>query len=154
MKKYNYGISALLIVIAGLIIHNSLQMNESVSGTAMGPGVWPMILSVVLIILAVVQIVQNLLNKTGESEESPIDFKSSAMKRIYITAALVVVFAVLLKLLGFYISMAFLLVTVMLLLGEKRPIRLAAIKVGILAFIYVVFVLLLKLNMPVGLLFK
>ena len=154
MKKYNYGISALLIVIAGLIIRNSLQMNESVSGTAMGPGVWPMILSAVMIILAIVQIVQNLLNKTGESQEEPIDFKSSSMKRIYITAALVVVFAVLLKLLGFYISMAFLLVTVMLLLGEKRPVRLAAITVGLLAFIYVVFVLLLKLNMPAGLLFK
>ncbi len=154
MKKYNYGISVLLILIAGLIIHNSLQMNESVSGTAMGPGVWPIILSVVLVLLAVVQIVQTMLGKNHESEENPIDFKSPAMKRIYITAALVVVFAVLLKVLGFYIAMAFLLIAVMYLLGERNPRALVLVPAGILIFIYIVFVVLLKLNMPGGLIFQ
>ena len=49
---------------------------------------------------------------------------------------------------------SFLLSAVMYLLGERNKVKIAAITAGILAFIFVVFVLLLDLKMPAGMLFK
>ena len=154
MKKYNYGISALLILISLLIINNSLTMNAAVSGTAMGPGVWPIILSAIMILLSAVQILQTAFNKKEPGHAEPVEFKSPGMKRIYIAAGLIAVFCALLRLFGFYLSMVFLLSTVMYLLGERNKVKIAAITAGILAFIFVVFVLLLDLKMPAGMLFK
>ena len=154
MKKYNYGISVLLILISLLIISNSLTMNAAVSGTAMGPGVWPIILSAIMILLSVVQILQTIFIKKESEHTEPIKFKSPGMKRIYIATGLIAVFCVLLRLLGFYLSMAFLLSAIMYLLGERNKIKIAVITAGILVFIFVVFVLLLDLKMPAGMLFK
>lgn len=53
MKKYNIGISVVLVLLSVLIIRSSLQSGAAVQGTAMGPGVWPMILGVAMILLSI-----------------------------------------------------------------------------------------------------
>lgn len=152
MKKYNIGISVFLILLSALMIRSSLQSGAAVQGTAMGPGVWPMILSVAMILLSVILIIQTLVRPRPENEEKPIDFRSPGMKRIYILIGLLALFCLLLKLFGFYVAIAYLIPSVMFLLGERRPAMLIGLTVGIIIFIVVVFVLLLKLKMPGGIL--
>lgn len=152
MKKYNIGISALLIVLSVLVIRSSLQSGAAVQGTAMGPGVWPMILSIVMILLSVILMVQTLVRPRPEGEEKPIDFASSGMKRIYILVGLLALFCLLIKLFGFYVAIVYLIPSVMFLLGERRPAMLIGLTVGIVVFIVIVFVVLLQLKMPGGIL--
>lgn len=152
MKKYNIGISALLIVLSVLVIRSSLQSDAAVQGTAMGPGVWPTILSIVMILLSVVLIVQTLVRPRPEGEEKPIDFTSSGMKRIYILIGLLALFCLLIKLFGFYVAIVYLIPSVMFLLGERRPAMLIGLTAGIVVFIVIVFVVLLQLKMPGGIL--
>ena len=154
MKKYNLGMSVILIVISTAMLKQSNTYGSAAKGTAMGSGVWPGILAVTMVILACVLAVETLVQKRDEKETEPIQFCSFGMKRIYVLAGICLVFAVLLQLLGFFPSMIFLVPGVMLLLGEKRPAKLAALTFGILIFVQVVFVMLLGLKLPIGLLFK
>lgn len=152
MKKYNIGISVILILLSALMIRSSLQSGAAVQGTAMGPGVWPMILSVAMILLSVILIIQTLVRPRPEGEEKPIDFRSTGMKRIYILIGLLALFCLLLKLFGFYVAIIYLSPSVMFLLGERRPLVLIGLTAGIVVFIVIVFVVLLQLKMPGGIL--
>ncbi len=154
MKKYDLGVSALLIVLALLMIRSSLTLGAAASGTAMGSGVWPAMLGVLLIVLSVIMAAQAALKKNGAPESAaPFDFRSAGMKRMVILFGILLLFAVLIKLLGFYIAILFLVPAVMRLLGEKRLWMNAALTIGILAFVYLIFVLLLDLKLTGGLLF-
>lgn len=152
MKKYDFGVSALLIVLSLLLIRSSLTLGAAATGTAMGSGVWPAMLGALLIVLSAVLAVQAALKK-GDDEPAPIDFRSAGMKRMYILFGLLLAFVAVLKLLGFYIAVACLIPAVMRLLGEKRLWMDAALTAGMLAFVHLVFVLLLDLKLPGGLLF-
>ncbi len=154
MKKYNLGISALLIAVSAAMLKQSNSYGSAAKGTAMGSGVWPGILAVVMILLSCVLAAETLLQKRREEGAEPIEFRSPRMKRIYILTGICLVFAVLLKLLGFFPSIIFLVPSSMVLLGERRPAVLAALTAGILIFVQVVFVMLLGLKLPAGLLFQ
>ena len=54
MKKYNLGMSVILIVISTAMLKQSNTYGSAAKGTAMGSGVWPGILAVTMIILACV----------------------------------------------------------------------------------------------------
>lgn len=74
------------------------------------------------------------------------------MKRIYILIGLLALFCLLLKLFGFYVAIIYLIPSVMFLLGERRPLVLIGLTAGIVVFIVIVFVMLLQLKMPGGIL--
>lgn len=54
---------------------------------------------------------------------------------------------------GFMIASAFMVPAVMLLMGEKRLPVLAGLTVGVLAAVYIIFSVALKLPLPQGILF-
>ena len=102
MKKYNYGISALLILMSIWILKEANTLGAAAAGTAMGSGVWPSFLAWAMIILSAALIVQTAIDslkhkdreETAE-EQKPIDFKSAGMKRIYILIGYFIIFAIL-----------------------------------------------------------
>lgn len=73
-------------------------------------------------------------------------------------AAVVIVIAVLsvalFSYIGYYISSALFIVAFMLLLGERKPVVLAAVPVGWCVFTYFIFNKLLYISLPVGALFS
>lgn len=152
MKKFNIISAIVFAALGAATIIASQKMGGAVTGTAMGSGVWPTLLGAIMVILSAVLLVQSLLEKApaGEEEQSPIDFTSPGMIRIYKQVALMTVFAVLLKLFGFYIAMLFLIPATLILLGERKPWKIAAITIGALVFVYLVFVVMLNLKLPVG----
>ncbi|MCD7847877.1 MAG: tripartite tricarboxylate transporter TctB family protein [Oscillospiraceae bacterium] len=172
MKKYDIGVSIVLILISIYMVVTASGYNEAVSGTAMGPGVWVIILCVIMIILSAILLLRALFGdklkslmqkKSGTSEasettaeatpEKVFDFKSPGMKRLYIAFGVLAVFVLLLKLFGFYIAVAFLLPATMAIFGERRWWMMLAITAGSLLFIYIVFVLFLSIRLPQGIIF-
>ncbi len=154
MKKYNIFLGLIFIGISAYMILTAQSYNQDVEGTAMGAGVWPTILAVAMIILSLVLIVQSLFLPSQKGEAPLIDYKSPGMKRVYLLFGVLAAFVVLLKLFGFYVAVLGLVPAVMAMLGERRPKYLVGLTVGILVFIYLVFVLALKIKLPKGLILK
>lgn len=145
MKKYNIGISAVLILISAAMFVSASKMPAT--DGAMGAGTWPMILAVLMIILAVLLLVQSLMDCSGT--EGPFHM-GPGLKRVLIGIGILLVFCVLLKFLGFMIASAFMIPAVMRLMGEKRVWMLAAITAGVLLCVYVIFAVALHLPLPQG----
>lgn len=145
MKKYNVGISVVLILISAAMFISASKMPQ-MDGT-MGAGTWPKILAVCMILLAVLLLIQSLRDHTNT--ESPF-VMSPDLKRVLAGIGIMLVFCVLLKFFGFMIASAFMIAAVMALMGERRPLVLIGVTVGVLAFIYVVFAMVLNLPFPKG----
>ncbi len=172
MKKYDIGVSIVLILISIYIIVTASGYNEAVSGTAMGPGVWVIILCVIMIILSVILLLRALFgdklksmtqkkSEATEASEATTEvasekvfyFESPGMKRLYMAFGVLAVFVLLLELFGFYIAVAFLLPATMAIFGERRWWMMLAVTAGSFLFIYLVFVLFLGIRLPQGIIF-
>ena len=72
MKKYNYGISALLILMSIWILKEANTLGAAAAGTAMGSGVWPSFLAWAMIILSAALAVQTTIDslKHKDPEEA------------------------------------------------------------------------------------
>ena len=156
MKKYNIAVSVILILMSAGILLLAKDYGDAVDGTAMGAGVWPSLLAVVLIILCVILILQSLFKKQameGDDAAAAPQFRTPGMKRVCIMALIMAVFCILLKLLGFYPAIVFLMPAVMVLLGERSIPMMVALTAGTLVFVHIVFVVLIGLKLPSGMLF-
>ena len=70
------------------------------------------------------------------------------MKKVYIMLGLLVVFVVLLKIFGMLIALLLLIPAIEWVMGCRSKVMLAALPVGLVAFVYVFFVVIMKLTLP------
>lgn len=145
MKKYNIGISIVLILMSVAMFLSASKM-PSVDGS-MGAGTWPKVLAVCMILLAVLLLIQSLTDRT--QKKAPFTM-GPGLKRVLTGIAIMLVFCVILNFFGFMIASAFMIPAIMILMGERRPFMLIGVTVGVLVFIYVVFAILLNLPLPSG----
>ena len=66
--------------------------------------------------------------------------------------ALIVVYILLIDVLGFFVSTTIFMVGYMLFLKMRKPLTLMLVTLGVDVFVYFLFVMQLKLNLPSGLL--
>lgn len=149
MKKFDIAISAVLMVVAAAMFTAAGDLPE-VDG-AIGAGTWPRALSAALFLLSVLLMLQGLTNHSGSA--SPFDIHSPGFRRVLIGVGIIAVFCVLLKFLGFLLASAFMIPAIMRLMDERRIPVLAGMTAGVLAAIYIIFSLILKLPLPQGSLF-
>ena len=143
MKKYNIGISLVLLAVSVAMFVTASGLPAS-NDASIGPGSWPKVLACLMGFLSI------LVDKSGR--EAP--FKPGAeLKRVCVGIAILAVFCALLYFVGFMIASAFMVPAVMLLMGEKRLPVLAGLTVGVLAAVYIIFSVALKLPLPQGILF-
>lgn len=149
MKKYNIGISLVLLAVSVAMFVTASGLPAS-NDASIGPGSWPKVLACLMGFLSILLLIQSLGDKSGR--EAP--FKPGAeLKRVCIGIAILAVFCALLYFVGFMIASAFMVPAVMLLMGEKRLPVLAGLTVGVLAAVYIIFSVALKLPLPQGILF-
>ncbi len=141
--------SGLFLLLGIAIIITSKEYGDAVAGTAIGSGVWPMILAGFLIFLALVQALKALIGKRSDTE-SPIHFAADGMKRVYLFCGILLVFVALLLLFGFYPAIAVLVILTLLVMGERRIYVIAGLIIGVLVFVWLVFGLFLGLKLPHG----
>ena len=111
--------------------------------------IWPRILAVGLIICSVVLLIQTLFEKnTSESNEAAIDWKSTGMKKVYLTLGFILVFLVLNKIFGMLLALLFFIPAVEWIMGCKSKVMYVAFPLGIVAFIYVFFYLIMSVRLP------
>ena len=151
MKKYGLITSAVVACLAGVFYYLALQFPVSELDD-LGPAFWPKILCVALMGLAVLLAVESI-TKYGK-EDVAVQFIATAwQKTTWKAVGILVLFAVLIKLLGFYPAAALFLPAVLWLFGERNKKVILLMHVGTLDAVYIVFKVLLRVQLPSSMFF-
>lgn len=147
MKKYNYIVSALMIALSGYILYET-GTYEIGQNAQKNPAVWPAFLAISLIALSVVLIIQTAFSRNPEMESFSIDWKGQGMRKVYIMFGFTIGFVIVLKILGLLIALLLLIPAIEWLMGCRSRVMLVALPVGLVAFVYVFFGIIMKLTLP------
>lgn len=104
----------------------------------------------VLIIIMAFMSISLFLNSFRQIEKSILD-ESVSTWEVIITIALIILYVVLVPVIGFFMSTILYLYVQMWILNRNRIILYAVISTGTIAFLYLVFVIFLKIWFPKGL---
>lgn len=147
MKKYNYIVSVLMIALSGYILYET-STYEIGQNAQKNPAVWPAFLAISLIVLSVVLIIQTAFSRNPEMESFSIDWKGQGMRKVYIMFGFTIGFVIVLKILGLLIALLILIPAIEWLMGCRSRVMLVALPVGLVAFVYVFFGIIMKLTLP------
>lgn len=142
----------LIVSILGMMIGASIMMAASefpleFTENGPGPGFWPFALGTALTLAAVVLLGYTLTNKKELSQQM-VALTLPANMRVYMMMGVIVVYVGLINVLGFYPASALLIPATMKLMDFNDKKVIAMTTVGTIAFIYVIFSLLLHTQMP------
>lgn len=147
MKKYNYIVSVVMLLLSGYIFYESGGYTIG-SSAQKNPAVWPCILAGALALLSVALIIETALKKEPGEEKKTIDWKSPGMIYVYIMLGIVVGFVVLMKIVGMLLALLIMIPAIEYLMGCRSKVMLIALPVGMVAFVYLFFVVAMKLTLP------
>ncbi len=148
MKKCNYVISAVTGVLGVIILILSAQLGTGFKADGgISTGTWPAIMGGIMTVAAIVLLVMTLANRK-KYEEMEVALKMPANKRVYAVMGVMVLYCVLLRILGIYLSGAVLIPVLMWMLGERDKKKTAIVTAVTLAGIFVIFNLILGTKLP------
>lgn len=147
MKRGNYIISAVVLLMGIGIAAMSSQFKIAFGEGDPGAGFWPTLLGIILIGLSIGLFFSNLRN-SKKLEEKKITIHQPANKRVYIIMAVITCFCVALYLLGFYIAALLFIPAVMYILEVRNRKKIMGTTVAVVIGVYVVFSVLLKISLP------
>lgn len=155
MKKYNYIVSGFFIAMSCYILYETSTYTVG-SGGQDNPAVWPRTLAIAMMILCVLLILQTLFKKevnNGEGTEMTIDWKSTGMKKVYLSLALIAGFLVVMNIFGMLIALLLFIPSIMWLMNCKSKVMFVVLPVAMVAFVYIFFVRIMTITLPGGIFF-
>ena len=147
MTICNYIVGIVGMVLGGLIMSAAAAFPLQFTENGPGPGFWPFSLGCALAVAALVLLVFTF-TKRADLAQQKVTLPTAANKRVYIMMGLVVLFCVFINLLGFYPAAALLIIATMKLMDYHNKKGILLTTVLTLAFIYLVFGVLLHTKMP------
>ena len=147
MTICNYIVSVVGLALGALIMNAAAAFPMQFTENGPGPGFWPFSLGCALAVAAVV-LLAFTFTKRADLSGQRVSLNTPANKRVYIMMGLVVAFCVLINLLCFYPAAAALIVATMKLVDYHNKKGILLTTVLTLAFIYLVFGVLLHTQMP------
>ena len=147
MANCNFVVSILGMMIGAAIMNAASEFPLEFTENGPGAGFWPFALGTALTIAAVVLLIYTISNKKELSKEL-VALTLPANMRVYIMMAIIVVYVGLINVLGFYPASALLIPATMKLMDFHNKKVIAMTTVGTIAFIYLVFSVLLHTQMP------
>ena len=147
MANCNFVVSILGMMIGAAIMNAASEFPLEFTENGPGAGFWPFALGTALTIAAVVLLIYTISNKKELSKEL-VALTLPANMRVYMMMAIIVVYAGLINVLGFYPASAILIPATMKLMDFHNKKVIAMTTIGTIAFIYLVFSVLLHTQMP------
>ena len=147
MASCNFVVSILGMMIGAAIMNAASEFPLEFTENGPGAGFWPFALGTALTIAAVVLLIYTISNKKELSKEL-VALTLPANMRVYMMMAIIVVYVGLINVLGFYPASALLIPATMKLMDFHNKKVIAMTTVGTIAFIYLVFSVLLHTQMP------
>ena len=147
MTICNYIVGIVGMVLGGLIMSAAAAFPLQFTENGPGPGFWPFSLGCALAVAARGLLIFTF-TKRADLAQQKVNLTTAANKRVYIMMGLVVLFCVFINLLGFYPAAALLIIATMKLMDYHNKKGILLTTVLTLAFIYLVFGVLLHTKMP------
>lgn len=149
MRRLDIGIGAFFVLLGLAGVTQSLQLDLYQRGGIPGPGMFPLALSIALVALGVLLIITRIRGRPDDF--APLEKPSrDELRRVVTVMAGLLVSAVLLPIVGYFLS-SFALVTFLLFGVERlRSWRAVVTAVALPAVFYLVFVVLLHVRLPAG----
>ena len=147
MANCNFLVSILGILIGAAIMNAASEFPLAFTENGPGAGFWPFTLGAALAVAAVVLLVYTFTAKAELSKQT-VALTLEANKRVYVMMGIVTVYCALISVLGFYPASALLIPATMKLMDFHNKKVIAMTTVGTIAFIYIIFSLLLHTQMP------
>ena len=147
MTICNYIVGVVGMVLGALIMSAAAAFPMQFTENGPGPGFWPFSLGCALAVAAVVLLFFTFM-KRADLAQQKVNLTTAANKRVYIMMGLVVLFCVFINLLGFYPAAALLIIATMKLMDYHNKKGILLTTVLTIAFIYLVFGVLLHTKMP------
>ena len=147
MANCNFVVSILGMMIGAAIMNAASEFPLEFTENGPGAGFWPFALGTALTIAAVVLLIYTISNKKELAKEL-VALTLPANMRVYMMMAIIVVYVGLINVLGFYPASALLIPATMKLMDFHNKKVIAMTTVGTIAFIYLVFSVLLHTQMP------
>ncbi|MBQ2975266.1 MAG: tripartite tricarboxylate transporter TctB family protein [Phascolarctobacterium sp.] len=147
MANCNFVVSILGMMIGAAIMNAASEFPLEFTENGPGAGFWPFALGTALTIAAVVLLIYTISNKKELSKEL-VALTLPANMRVYMMMAIIVVYVGFINVLGFYPASALLIPATMKLMDFHNKKVIAMTTVGTIAFIYLVFSVLLHTQMP------
>lgn len=147
MANCNFLVSVLGMLIGAAIMNAASEFPLAFTENGPGAGFWPFTLGAALTVAAVVLLVYTFTAKAELSKQT-VALTLEANKRVYVMMGIVTVYCALISVLGFYPASALLIPATMKLMDFHNKKVIAMTTVGTIAFIYIIFSLLLHTQMP------
>ena len=147
MANCNFVVSILGMMIGAAIMNAASEFPLEFTENGPGAGFWPFALGTALTIAAVVLLIYTISNKKELSKEL-VALTLPANMRVYMMMAIIVVYVGLINVLGFYPASVLLIPATMKLMDFHNKKVIAMTTIGTIAFIYLVFSVLLHTQMP------
>jgi len=146
-------ISVLLIIFSVIAFTMTADFGGTVNPIDVGPAAFPRMTLILVIAISVNQIIISLrkrarLANAGEEVKEKATVKLDNKLRFFLFLALMVAYGFALPVIGFYSATMAFMFLFMLLLGERKWLRLLLVPTGFNLFIHVVFVMVLNIRLP------
>ena len=147
MANCNFLVSIVGMLIGAAIMNAASEFPLAFTENGPGAGFWPFTLGAALTVAAVVLLVYTFSAKAELSKQT-VALTLESNKRVYVMMGIVAVYCGLITVLGFYPASALLIPATMKLMDFHDKKIIAMTTVGTIAFIYIIFGLLLHTQMP------
>lgn len=151
MKKYNYILSGLVAALALGTYYLTTKFPKA-DVDVLGAGFWPRMICYLLFGLSVLLAVSTFCDSRAGVQVVTF-FATDSQRMVWLVVAVVAVFFVLIRILGFLTAALIFLPVTYFILGERNILKVMLLNVGSVGFIYVVFCHLLNVRLPQGMLF-
>lgn len=148
MNKPNF-IYSILGLILSIYVFLTASSFPTPPGNTIGPGYYPMLLSIGLLVMSSVLLIQTLL-RVGKEEFEKFNIKSSEVIRFAVSFIATVIYAIAMQYLGFILASVLYLFFLMYLLKNREYIKMSIISVGVSVSVYLIFSNVLNLTLPLG----
>ncbi|WP_257215764.1 tripartite tricarboxylate transporter TctB family protein [Fredinandcohnia onubensis] len=142
-KAFDRYLSIALIAVGGFFIFEGQRINESSFGSAIGPGVLPSALGVILILLCIRNIYETFRKKYPEQEKEKVHYK-----RFLIMLVSTILYALLLEPIGYVISTFLFLLVGFQVMQKGKFVNSIIIAAAVPAVVYYMYVVVMKGTLP------
>lgn len=149
MKKANYIFCGILTAIAIFFIAIALNYPKAESyGTGVpGPGLWPICISIIILLCAIVLLIKQFKKK---NEDEKIDIWNNNTKRVYLCMLILSIYVAVLNYLGFIISTIVMLFIFINWFAKKKWYFTLVISVVVTLSVYYIFKYVLNVSIGFG----
>lgn len=147
MAVCNIVVALLTALTGASIAYTSMGYGIEMSMFGPGSGFWPFILGLALVLIAAL-IVLDTIRRHAQLSNEKVVLNSQGCFASYRMMLVCIVYALLLPVLGFYVSSALFMFVAMLMLGVKNKLFALGLAVLFLAVIFLLFSTALHIQLP------